>query len=241
MIVTKYRRWYYPNKAGLASVIYNETVPGYDQYCHYGGTPRRARWRRPSPDFCCVRNGSQVTWLGSWTFRCSCGRPILFVATGKTLTSTSISGPDKLEQVWVRGDEGDVSTREDAVGTGRIDSRRVETRDRHPRIHWLSQNQNVFKSCTIPAIVAAATLQLCFMNPEMFQRNIKIGKAAVEVCICCCYVPNFGQFITWYLSSSCAQQTRVRLLWPFVNMPVRSPRSVHAINLQTASAKPHHN
>ncbi|KAL0577634.1 bifunctional farnesyl-diphosphate farnesyltransferase/squalene synthase [Marasmius crinis-equi] len=41
----------------------------------------------------------------------------------------------------------------------------------------LLKNQSVFTFCAIPATMAIATLELCFMNPEMFQRNIKIRKA----------------------------------------------------------------
>jgi farnesyl-diphosphate farnesyltransferase len=39
------------------------------------------------------------------------------------------------------------------------------------------KNQSVFNFCAIPAAMAIATLELCFMNPLMFQRNIKIRKA----------------------------------------------------------------
>ncbi|KAG7451477.1 farnesyl-diphosphate farnesyltransferase [Guyanagaster necrorhizus] len=39
------------------------------------------------------------------------------------------------------------------------------------------RNQTVFHFCAIPATMAIATLELCFMNAEMFQRNIKIRKA----------------------------------------------------------------
>jgi farnesyl-diphosphate farnesyltransferase len=39
------------------------------------------------------------------------------------------------------------------------------------------RNQSVFNFCAIPATMAMATLNLCFMNPEMFKRNIKIRKA----------------------------------------------------------------
>jgi farnesyl-diphosphate farnesyltransferase len=39
------------------------------------------------------------------------------------------------------------------------------------------RNQSVFNFCAIPAAMAIATLELCFMNKEMFQRNIKIRKA----------------------------------------------------------------
>ncbi|KAI3602244.1 squalene synthetase [Moniliophthora roreri] len=41
----------------------------------------------------------------------------------------------------------------------------------------LLKNQSVFVFCAIPASMAIATLELCFMNPDMFQRNIKIRKA----------------------------------------------------------------
>ncbi|KAG6820540.1 hypothetical protein H0H93_015711 [Arthromyces matolae] len=41
----------------------------------------------------------------------------------------------------------------------------------------LIKNQSVFNFCAIPATMAIATLELCFMNPTMFDRNIKIRKA----------------------------------------------------------------
>ena len=44
------------------------------------------------------------------------------------------------------------------------------------------RNQSVFNFVAIPQGMAIATLELCFMNPEMFTRNIKIRKAnAAEV------------------------------------------------------------
>nr|GAT47630.1 predicted protein [Mycena chlorophos] len=41
----------------------------------------------------------------------------------------------------------------------------------------LLKNQSVFNFCAIPAAMAVATLELCFMNPGMFVRNVKIRKA----------------------------------------------------------------
>lgn len=41
----------------------------------------------------------------------------------------------------------------------------------------LLKQQSVFNFCAIPQTMAIATLCLCFMNYEMFQRNIKIRKA----------------------------------------------------------------
>jgi farnesyl-diphosphate farnesyltransferase len=41
----------------------------------------------------------------------------------------------------------------------------------------LIKTQSVFNFAAIPATMAIATLELCFMNPEMFEHNIKIRKA----------------------------------------------------------------
>ncbi|KAI0262355.1 squalene synthase [Gloeopeniophorella convolvens] len=41
----------------------------------------------------------------------------------------------------------------------------------------LLRNQSVFNFAAIPATMALATLDLCFMNPDVFQRHIKIRKA----------------------------------------------------------------
>jgi farnesyl-diphosphate farnesyltransferase len=46
----------------------------------------------------------------------------------------------------------------------------------------LLKNQSVFNFCAIPAVMAIATLNLCFMNSTVFDRNIKIRKGqAVQV------------------------------------------------------------
>lgn len=47
----------------------------------------------------------------------------------------------------------------------------------------LLKNQTVFNFCAIPQTMAIATLELVFMNPDVFHRNIKIRKAqAASVC-----------------------------------------------------------
>ncbi|KAJ9268298.1 hypothetical protein DTO212C5_5626 [Paecilomyces variotii] len=38
------------------------------------------------------------------------------------------------------------------------------------------REQSIFNFCAIPQTMAIATLELCFRNPDMFQRNIKITK-----------------------------------------------------------------
>ena len=39
------------------------------------------------------------------------------------------------------------------------------------------KNQSVFNFCAIPQVMAIATLNEVFMNPQTFQRNVKIRKA----------------------------------------------------------------
>jgi len=46
----------------------------------------------------------------------------------------------------------------------------------------LLKNQTAFNFCAIPQVMAIATLNVVFMNPQTFQRNVKIRKAeAAEV------------------------------------------------------------
>ncbi|GAA5913959.1 hypothetical protein JCM6882_002580 [Rhodosporidiobolus microsporus] len=40
----------------------------------------------------------------------------------------------------------------------------------------LLSNQSVFNFCAIPQVMAMATLEVCFMNPAVMQRNVKIRK-----------------------------------------------------------------
>jgi len=63
----------------------------------------------------------------------------------------------------------------------------------------LLKNQSVFNFAAIPATMAIATLDLCFMNSEMFQRNIKIRKAkAAEVRV-------FSSLLNFTMPDFCAQ------------------------------------
>lgn len=50
----------------------------------------------------------------------------------------------------------------------------------------LLQSQTIFNFMEIPATMAIATLALCFMNAEVFQRHVKIRKGqAAKVCGSC--------------------------------------------------------
>ncbi len=86
----------------------------------------------------------------------------------------------------------------------------------------LLRDQSVFNFVAIPAMMAIATLDLCFMNSEMFKRNIKIRKAkAAEVRalffpLLPLTVPDSAS------SSSCAQQTRASARLSSKSMHVQS-------------------
>jgi farnesyl-diphosphate farnesyltransferase len=40
----------------------------------------------------------------------------------------------------------------------------------------LLRNQSVFNFVAIPAVMAIATIERCFMNPDVLRRNVKIRK-----------------------------------------------------------------
>lgn len=85
----------------------------------------------------------------------------------------------------------------------------------------LLRNQSVFNFAAIPAMMAIATLDLCFMNSEMFKRNIKIRKAkAAEVRAF--FSPLVLAMPDSASSSSCAQQTRANARLSLKSMHVQS-------------------
>ncbi|KAL4964342.1 isoprenoid synthase domain-containing protein [Aspergillus stella-maris] len=53
-------------------------------------------------------------------------------------------------------------------------------------LSYLSQlnEPSIFNFCAIPQAMALATLELCFMNPELFERNLKISKGDAIGIIC---------------------------------------------------------
>jgi farnesyl-diphosphate farnesyltransferase len=49
------------------------------------------------------------------------------------------------------------------------------------------RNQSAFNFVAIPVTMAMATLELCFMNKNMFQQNDKIRKAEAASVRPCCF------------------------------------------------------
>ncbi|KAL7413507.1 putative farnesyl-diphosphate farnesyltransferase [Mrakia frigida] len=59
----------------------------------------------------------------------------------------------------------------------------------------LLKNQSVFTFCAIPAVMAMATLELCFMNDQVFKRNVKIRKGEAVQLIMKCTNPRDVAFL----------------------------------------------
>jgi farnesyl-diphosphate farnesyltransferase len=73
----------------------------------------------------------------------------------------------------------------------------------------LLSNQSVFNFCAIPQVMAIATLEVCFMNPAVMQRNVKIRKGqAVGVR----YSPLSVTRVVLILSDLCSSSSPLRTL-----------------------------
>jgi farnesyl-diphosphate farnesyltransferase len=56
----------------------------------------------------------------------------------------------------------------------------------------LLRNQSVFNFCAIPQVMSVATLDMCFMNPDVMHKNVKIRKGyAVSVRSFSFFIPSF--------------------------------------------------
>ncbi|KDR81029.1 hypothetical protein GALMADRAFT_241652 [Galerina marginata CBS 339.88] len=173
----------YAHKAATTGSIYLETVAEYDLYCHYvaglvgeGLSRIFSASRKELPSL-----GSQLELSNSM---------------GLLLQKTNIirdyrEDVDEHRYFWPReiwGQYGfeemkemkptdpDTVRRATYVQSGMILDALRHSTDSLDYLRML-RNQSVFNFCAIPATMAIATLELCFMNKEMFQRNIKIRKA----------------------------------------------------------------
>lgn len=183
----------YAHKASKDGTIYLETITEYDLYCHYvAGLVGEGLSRIFSA------SRKEAAWLGD--------QLELSNSMGLLLQKTNITRDfheDVLEkrffwprEIWGRKEYG-FSEMKDLYAPGAlpralwVQSGMVLDAMRHltDALDYLRvlKNQSVFNFCAIPATMAIATLELCFMNPEMFQRNIKIRKAeaaSVSVSVC---------------------------------------------------------
>ncbi|KXN90347.1 Squalene synthase [Leucoagaricus sp. SymC.cos] len=171
----------YAHKAATTGSIYLSTVAEYDLYCHYAaGLVGEGLSRLFSA------SGKEADWLGE-----ELG---LSNSMGLLLQKTNIirdyrEDTDEKRYFWPQEIWGKYGFKEmkemyEPASLERaqwVQSEMILDGLRHATdgLDYLRclKNQAVFNFCAIPATMAIATLELCFMNPEMFQRNIKIRKA----------------------------------------------------------------
>ena len=171
----------YAHRAATTGSVYLSTISEYDLYCHYvAGLVGEGLSRIFSA------SKKEVPWLGS--------QLQLSNSMGLLLHKTHVirdfrEDVDQQRYFWPREIWGKYGFRDmkDLYEPAALEqatwaqSGMVLDALRHAcdSLDYLRilQNQSVFSSCAIPATMAIATLELCFMNPAMFQRNIKIRKA----------------------------------------------------------------
>jgi farnesyl-diphosphate farnesyltransferase len=180
----------YAHKAATTGFIYLEAIWEYDLYCHYvAGLVGEGLSRLFSA------SGKEAEWLG--------GQLEISNSVGLLLQKTNIIrdfredvderrffwpreiwgreeyGFREMKDMYLPGNEQRASWAQSGMV---VDALRHAT-DSLDYLQLL-RNQSVFNFVAIPVTMAMATLSLCFMNPAMFQRNIKIRKAeAASVCL----------------------------------------------------------
>jgi farnesyl-diphosphate farnesyltransferase len=177
----------YAHKAYLAGKLGLDTVEDFDLYCHYvAGLVGEGLSRL------FAASGKEPAWLGE--------QLTLSNSMGLMLQKTNILR-DFREDV----DEGRLFWPREIWGKyGFEDPKEMYQPEREQQALWalsemtldtlrhavdsldyltLLKNQTVFNFCAIPQTMALATLAVCYMNPQVFHRNVKIRKAeAARVC-----------------------------------------------------------
>lgn len=210
----------YAHKAATTGSIYLETVTEYDLYCHYvAGLVGEGLSRL------FAASGKEEAFLAQ--------QLELSNSMGLLLQKTNIIRDFREDcdqrryfwpqEIWGKAEYGfkeinemcstdqNTVTRATWVQSGMILNALGHAIDALDYLRLL-KNQSIFNFCAIPAAMAIATLELCFMNKEMFQRNIKIRKAEAAAV----RLKPLSPPITWITnlvlySLSCGQKTRERL------------------------------
>lgn len=178
----------YAHKAATTGTIYLETVADYDLYCHYvAGLVGEGLSRLLSA------SGKEAPWLQD--------QLELSNSAGLLLQKTNIIRDFREDvdasrffwprEIWGAAENGGFKEMRE-MNVARVDARGADKRMwvlsamvldalRHApdSLDYLRvlKNQTVFNFCAIPQTMALATLELVFMNPNVFERNIKIRKA----------------------------------------------------------------
>ncbi|KAL7280692.1 hypothetical protein ACG7TL_005631 [Trametes sanguinea] len=181
----------FAHRAATTDQVYVETIDEYNLYCHYvAGLVGEGLTRLWSA------SGKEAAWLGE--------QLELSNAMGTMLQKTNIirdfrEDADERRFFWPREIWGRAAYGKAAGGLPAFaEMTEMYAPGREKQALWvqsgmivdvlchacdsldylrLLKEQSVFAFCAIPQTMAMATLALCFMNYEMFQRNIKIRKA----------------------------------------------------------------
>jgi farnesyl-diphosphate farnesyltransferase len=171
----------YAHKAATTGAIYIPTIEEYELYCHYvAGLVGEGLSGLFSA------SGKEAPWLrDQLKLSNSMG---LFLQKTNIIRDYREDLEDKRhfwpKEIWGRfGFEelGELHLPENAERASHAQSAMILDCLRHATdsLDYLKtlKNQSVFNFCAIPQTMAIATLELCFMNPAMLQRNVKIRKA----------------------------------------------------------------
>jgi len=171
----------YAHRAATQGTVYLDTIVEYDLYCHYVaglvGEGLTRIW---------AASGKEAPWL--------CEQLELANSMGLLLQKTNIIRDFREDveekrffwprEIWAKHgfeEMKDLYEKDDVEHATWIQSAMILDALRHAcdSLDYLRllKNQSVFVFCAVPVSMAMATLALCFMNPDMFQRNIKIRKA----------------------------------------------------------------
>lgn len=179
----------YAHKAATTGEIYLETIEDFDLYCHYvAGLVGEGISRLAGA------SGKEVEWLGNQLeLANSMG---LFLQKTNIIRDYREDVDDRRHfwprEIWGRSEYG-VNGH-----PGFKDMKEIYQVGNETQALWalsgmvvdvlrhvpdcldylrLLRNQSVFNFCAIPQSMAIATLELVFMNPAVFQRNVKIRRA----------------------------------------------------------------
>ncbi|EMD39123.1 hypothetical protein CERSUDRAFT_152093 [Gelatoporia subvermispora B] len=180
----------YAHKAATSGEVYLETVDDYNLYCHYvAGLVGEGLTRLWSA------SGKEASWLGE--------QLELANSMGIMLQKTNIirdyrEDADQRRYFWPREIWGRELYGKACGRSAFKEMKEMYLPGNEQQALWalsgmvvdvlghavdsldylrLLKNQSVFNFCAIPQTMAMATLSLCFMNYDMFQKHIKIRKA----------------------------------------------------------------
>nr|AFR13032.1 squalene synthase [Wolfiporia cocos]AFR13033.1 squalene synthase [Wolfiporia cocos] len=180
----------YAHRAATTGQLYVEKISDYDLYCHYvAGLVGEGVTRLWSA------SGKEAPWLGE-QLELANSMGLMLQKTniirdyredveegrffwpreiwGRELYGKALGRPafKDMPEMWQPGNEQQALWVQSAMVVDVL-SHAVDSLD----YLRLLKTQSVFNFCAIPQTMAMATLCLCFMNYEMFKRNIKIRKA----------------------------------------------------------------